>query len=118
MRNVLLQLHVGHPEACKGWGNVPVSHGLQLTIYTEATSGEPVRIARHLYAMLRRELMLVGGLEGRAPCEVTSGHIFEAFTCAGAVSGLTNRVMVYIADGNPVMASNFEDYFGCLSPLE
>lgn len=50
MRNVLLQLHVGHPEACKSWGNVPVSQGLQLTIYTEATSGEPVRIARHLYA--------------------------------------------------------------------
>lgn len=112
MRNVLFQLHVGHPQACKSWTNVPVSQGLQLTIYTEATSGQPARIARHLYAMLRRELMLIGGVEGRAPCEVTDGHIFAAHTCAGAVAGLTNRVMVYIADGNPAMDPVFESYFG------
>ena len=112
MRNVLLQLHVGTPVHCRSWSNVPVAHGLQLTIYTEAMGGVPARIARHLYAMLCRQLMSVGGIEGRAPCEVDNGQIFEAVTCAGAVAGLTNRVLVYIADGTGQMDKSFESYFG------
>lgn len=112
MRNVLLQLHIGEPVHCKAWSSVAVAHGLQLTIYTEARGGPPARIARHLYAMIRRHLMGVGGREWQAPCEVQHGRIFDAHTCAGAVAGLANRVLVYIADGTATMAPDFERYFG------
>lgn len=112
MRNVLLQLHIGTPIDCKSWSNIPVAHGLQLTVYTEASSGPPAQIARHLYAMIRRQLMTVGGWERDAPCQINDGAIFPAHTCAGAVEGLANRVLVYIADGTARMEPIFESYFG------
>jgi hypothetical protein len=73
VRNVLLQLHVGQPVHCKTWTRVPVAHGLQLTIYTDSAGGLPERLATHLYAMMRRELVALGGAEADAPCTVSSG---------------------------------------------
>ena len=108
MRNVLLQLHIGMPIHCKSWSNIPLAHGLQLTVYTEASSGPPAQIARHLYAMIRRQLMTVGGWEHDAPCQINDGVIYPAHTCAG----VANRVLVYIADGTAKMEPLFESYFG------
>lgn len=43
MRNVLFQLHIGGSVHCKSWSEMAVAHGLQLTLYTEASSGPRAR---------------------------------------------------------------------------
>ena len=111
MRNLLLQLHIGQSEVCCAWTNVPVVHGLQLTIYLDRAGGVPERLARRLFAVIRRELFSLGGVEGNAPCVAQHNQIFAADTCAGAVAGLATRVMIYVADGRGAVMQGIQSYF-------
>jgi hypothetical protein len=111
MRSILLQLHVGNPIACEAWSNAPVAHGVQLTVYVQNPGGHAETLARRTHAALERELARLSAYRDRAPCVAKDGRIYPAHTCAGAVSGLASRVLIFIADGTGVIDPTMEQYF-------
>ena len=111
MRSVLLQLHVGAPQRCESWSNAPVAHGVQITVYVESSGSVPELLARNIHAAIERELARLQAYRGKAPCIVDNGRIFAAHTCAGAVSGLAKRVLVFVADGSRAISSTMKQYF-------
>ena len=109
MRSVLLQLHTGSPTRCESWDNVPVAHGVQVTVYAETAAGGPGVLARRIHAGLERELARLGAHRVNAPC---APGLYHAHTCAGAVAGLAGRVLIFIADGSALIDPTMQTYFG------
>jgi hypothetical protein len=111
MRSILLQLHVGCPVICEAWSNAPVAHGTQVTVYLNAPGGAAERLARHTHAALEREFARLGAYRGPAPCIAKDKRIYGAYTCAGAVSELVSRVLIYVADGTCAIDPRIQSYF-------
>ncbi|MEI6947334.1 toll/interleukin-1 receptor domain-containing protein [Paraflavisolibacter sp. H34] len=112
MRSVLLQLHIGNPKQCNAWENVPVAHGVQLTLYAySGVTSDVERCARHCFSILERHFTTIGGNKALSPCMEENGQIFPAYTCAGAVQSLNKRVLIYFADGTGQIDPVFEQYF-------
>jgi len=111
VRAVLSQLHVGQPEICNAWNNVPTAHGLQITVYAHQRLSVAQSCAWQCHQMIERTLRTMGGTLKSAPCFQVHGQIFPAYTCAGAVPSLNKRVLVYIADGSKQIDPRIEAYF-------
>lgn len=109
MRSVLLQLHVAVPASCESWGDAPVAHGVQVTVYVDSAGGGPELMARRVHAAFERELVHLGAKRAPAPC---APGIFGAHTCSGAVQGLAGRVLAFVADGTGRIDPSIETYFG------
>lgn len=111
MRSILLQLHLGQPVKCESWSNVPVAHGVQITVYSESGVGSAATLAQLTHAALERKIAGLNAIRTQAPCFAQDGQIFPAHTCAGAVSGLAGRVLIFIADGSAAIDPVMESYF-------
>lgn len=112
MRSVLLQLHIGKPVECTAWSDVPVTNGVQITVYTrDPSSVHAANCARHCFSKLKHAFWAAGGRQTPAPCIQVHGAIFGAYTCGGAVPGLHQRILIYIADGVPAIDPYIEGYF-------
>jgi hypothetical protein len=68
-------------------------------------------LAQRAYAAIERELAGLNAYRGAAPCQIQNNRIFEAYTCAGAVAGLTGRVLIFVADGTGTIDPKMEVYF-------
>jgi len=111
MRSILLQLHTGRPVKCESWSDAPVAHGVQITVYSENSHGDAATLAVRTHAALEREIARLNAIRMPAPCVALDGHIYPAFTCAGAVKELAGRVLIFVADGSATMDSRMQSYF-------
>jgi TIR domain len=111
MRSILLQLHTGAAVRCESWENAPVAHGVQITVYSEASTGDAATLARRTHALLEREIAGLNAVRAPAPCMVTNNMIFPAHTCAGAVQELVGRVLIFVADGSARIDPTMKAYF-------
>ena len=111
MRSILLQLHLGEPLECVSWTNIPVAHGVQITIYAPTGNAAVENCARSCFEHLEQTFKELGGKKTLAPCFKVWNQIFEPHTCSGAVEGLHQRILVYIGDGSQQISSEIEKYF-------
>ena len=111
MRSVLLQLHVGGPQSCRSWVNAPVANGVQINVYVENPGGPAEALARLTHDALERELTRFGAIPQPAPCMASMGHIASGVQCAGNVTGLVSRVLIFVANGSGRIDPAIEQYF-------
>ena len=111
MRSLLLQLHIGLPVSCTAWENVPVTQGVQITVYVHGGGDAgSERCARQCFSLLQQHLLMTGGRRTIPPCGGNGGGP-RASECKGAIRDQHRRVLIYIADGRRMIDPDIEAYF-------
>jgi len=111
VRSILLQSHIGRPEQCFAWANIPMAQGAQVTIYANAGTPDIENCARQCFTLLNLSFATLGGTQQQPPCIIQSGHIGPAYGCLGAAVGGHKRILIYIADGTAMIDPLIKSYF-------